>query len=368
VAWMLYGATGYTGKLIIEAAIARGHRPIIAGRNESKVRLLAAQYGVDYAAFPVEDALEHLLNHDVDLVLNAAGPFIHTSAPMIDACLRAGCDYLDITGEVAVFEHTFSQDTAARERGIALISGVGFDIVPSNCLATYVAGKLPNATSLEIVVYAISDDFTGSDDFGASAGTLKTMLEMLAEGGCVRRSGELLPLDFGAGERSARFLGETGAVNMRGIAIPWGDVITSYHSTHIPNITCYMVIPAPVIPVVRATGVMIQYLTKIAPLRNWLGKQFDAVVTGPSEQRRDTARAWVYAEVCDAAGNHAEAWLETCEAYRFTAESAVLSVERTRAGEVAGALSPAQAFGADFVLDIETSRRYDSLEEHQNHP
>src|ERR1041385_8703814 len=109
--WMIYGANGYTGELIAREAIRRGLRPIIAGRNRTKIADLGQQTGLETRVFDLGDApaaVESL--NSVTLVLHCAGPFSATSAPMIDACLKSRAHYLDITGEISVFEHAMSQD------------------------------------------------------------------------------------------------------------------------------------------------------------------------------------------------------------------------------------------------------------------
>ncbi len=355
MAWMLYGATGYTGKLLLEEAIQRGHRPLIAGRSEAKLKPLADAYHVEYVAFSLDEAADRLRGLGVDLVLNAAGPYLYTGAPMMDACLHAGAHYLDITGEFPVLEAAFARDSAARERDILLMSGVGFDVVPSDCLARYVAEKLPDAVTLEVVVDVLG---VGGLESGASAGTLKSMVEMAPQGGRVRRNGVLVPYDFGADARTFRFNDGRDALTM---AIPWGDIVTAYHSTGIPNITSYMTLPPLFIALAQRFGFLFILSGKNALVRSTMQKLIDRYVPGPSAERRRTARSRVYARATDAHDNHAEAWLETLEAYALTAKTGVLAVERVLDGNYRGAQSPAQAFGADFIMEIESTRRYDTL-------
>ena len=177
--WMVYGANGYTGQLIAEVAKERGEMPVLAGRSADKVRALAGKLGLPWRAFD----LERPDLRDVSLVLHCAGPFSATSRPMIDACLSARAHYLDITGEVEVFEAAFERDAEARGRGVVLLPGVGFDVVPSDCLAALLARELPSATRLELAFAPLGR---------ASPGTLKTSIEALPRGGLVRRGGKLV--------------------------------------------------------------------------------------------------------------------------------------------------------------------------------
>ena len=102
--WMLYGANGYTGRLIIEEALKRGHRPLLAGRSAGPIEALAEETGLDHVVVDLGDplALRESLS-DIHTVLHAAGPFSATSQPMEAAALETGTHYLDITGEIAVY-------------------------------------------------------------------------------------------------------------------------------------------------------------------------------------------------------------------------------------------------------------------------
>lgn len=350
--WLLYGAYGYTGRLLVEEAVTRGHQPVLAGRDAGKTAVLARQYNLDHVAFDLADSDKvRGVVADFDLVFHAAGPFIHTAEPMVQACLAGQAHYLDITGEIPVFEMTFSYDAHAREQGIALISGVGFDIVPTDCLASYVAARLPGATELEIAFWGMS---------GASAGTTKSMLEMmtkLPQGSMVRRDGRLVPIPLGEGGRQITFSnGKARDV----LPIPWGDLATAQHATGIPNVTAYMAIRLPrganwVTPTaVRAL--------QFSPVRRLAQKAVDWTVRGPSETVRQTARSYIWACARDAVGNQKEAWLETMEAYRLTAVAGIRAVEHTLAQSPTGALTPSLAFGADFVLELPDTQRLDALD------
>jgi short subunit dehydrogenase-like uncharacterized protein len=346
--WMLYGATGYTGVLLAEEAVRRGHRPLLAGRSADKLKPLAERLGLDYAAVSLDDAaaLAQAVER-VDLVFHSAGPFSRTASPMIHACLAAGTHYLDITGEIPVFEQTYSHDEAARSKGIALISGVGFDVIPTDCLAKYVADKLPDADTLEIAIHAITS---------TSAGTTKTQTEIVACGGLVRRNGVLVPYPLGVGAKQVRFShGEKVA-----LPAPLADLSTAYHATGIPNITTYIVLP-PVLTRFASLAPMIQSLFARTRLRQALWPLIERFVKGPDADFRRKGRCYIWARAANANGDEVQAWLETSEAYHFTAVAGVRCVERALDGKLSGALSPAQAFGADFVLEIEGTQRLDTL-------
>src|SRR5512139_2062415 len=131
--FLIYGSTGYTGNLIVQEAIRRGLKPILAARNLEKLGDQAAGLGLEWRAFPLSNtaALERAAA-DTGLVLLVAGPYVHTAAPVIAACLRTGAHYLDITGEQQVYEALRQHDAQAKAAGVMLGTGMGFDVVPSD--------------------------------------------------------------------------------------------------------------------------------------------------------------------------------------------------------------------------------------------
>ncbi|HUB06134.1 MAG TPA: saccharopine dehydrogenase NADP-binding domain-containing protein [Myxococcales bacterium] len=347
--WLLYGAYGYTGRLIAEHAVARGQRPVLAGRSADKLAALAGKLGLEHVAVSLDDpaALRRALE-GASAVLHAAGPFVHTSAPMRRACLDAGASYLDITGEIPVFEAAFAEDGEARSRGVALICGVGFDVVPTDCLAVHVARQLASPFGLELAI-----DAGGN----ASAGTMKSALGLLPKGGVVRRGGKLVPWRLGRGARDIRF---SHGVR-HAVPIPWGDLATAFRSTGCPDITTYMAVPPGQAKALAAFGSVLQLALGVPSLQraalSWAERRFP----GPDEQERREGHSRVWARTVDREGNEAQGWLELGDGYAFTAASAVRAVERTLEKKPVGALTPAQAFGADFVLEMDGVRRLDAL-------
>lgn len=336
IPWMIYGATGYTGRLLVEEAVAQGHRPIIAGRSGLKLKALAAQYGLAYVVFDLSNTVHvarHLRENAIGLVLHVAGPFIHTAEPMVQACLEVGAHYLDITGEISVYEMLFALDAQAKEAGIAILPGVGFDIVPSDCLAKYVSAQCPDATQLEVVISALN---ITDDEIGMTAGTLKSLIEMLPSGGKIRRGGVLMPIEMGRLSKRVQMPhGEFSAM-----AIPWGDVSTAYRTTGIPNITAYMVASQSQIRALKLLGYPLQWALKMDSLRGWVSQQIDRHVPGPSQHTRQTGRTYVYARADAPDGFFSEAWLECVEGYRFTAMAAILATSKVLDGAYQGGIDP----------------------------
>jgi short subunit dehydrogenase-like uncharacterized protein len=279
----------------------------------------------------------------VDAVLNAAGPFIVTAPPLVAACLAAGTHYLDIAGEIPVLQHLFARDQAARERNIALIGGVGFGVVASNSLVKYVADRLPGATTLELAVKA--------DNQQASQGATKSRLGVLASGGRVYRDGRLVPYRLGKGLKALRF--PDGTLDI--LPVPSGDLEAAYRATGIANITAF-------IPFRRSAALLlplIQFGLSIRPIRGRLEAALDRRGTRQPESQVGMQRtSYAWARATNQNGQQTEAWLELGEGYHFTAASSVQAVEYVLRDHQSGALTPAQAFGADFVLNIEGVRRW----------
>lgn len=267
---------------------------------------------------------------------------------MVRACLAARTNYVDIAGEIPVFSNTFSYDRAAIHRGVALISGVGFDVIPTDCMAEYVANQVPNAVELETAVTALGRD---------SAGTTKMLLEMLPHGGWRRRDGKLVPYRWGKGAKRIRFPHGEHTV----VPVPRGDLATAFQTTGIPNITAYFAFPKNAIRFMRWMAPLAQKASRVKLIRRALQKWVGKTVRGPDEEMRQTERSYVWARAVDEGGNAVQVWLDTPPASRFTAVAGVRSVERILDDRPQGALTPALAFGADFVLQIEGTRRFDAL-------
>jgi short subunit dehydrogenase-like uncharacterized protein len=346
---LIYGANGYTGELIAREAAARGQRPILAGRGADPVSSLARRLGLDARAFPLDDpaALDAGLR-DVAAVLHCAGPFSRTARPVADACLRNRVHYLDITGEIAVFERLAARDAEARAAGVMLLPGAGFDVVPTDCLAAHLKRRLPTATKLRLGFLAKG---------GFSRGTATTMAENLWRGGAVRRGGAIVPVPAGWRLRRIDFGDGRPRTAM---TIPWGDVSTAYYSTGIPDIEVYVAAPA----ATRFAAWLSRYLTwplASRPVQEYLKRRIRAGPPGPSDEERRRGRTLVWGEVTDALGRRAVSRLAGPEGYTLTALTALALVERVLAGEAPpGFQTPSRAYGADFILGIPGVTRSDA--------
>jgi saccharopine dehydrogenase (NAD+, L-lysine-forming) len=347
---LVYGAYGYTGRLISERAATRGLDLVLAGRSADAVARMGRRLEAEARVVGLDDAhgLAEALD-GVDCVVHCAGPFVHTARPMVDACLRTGTHYLDITGEIDVLEALAGRGDEARAAGVMVLPAVGFDVVPTDCLARHLAERLPSATSLEIA-------FTGTGR--ASRGTLKTTVEQMGRGGAVRRQGRVVQVPTGWTTRTVDFgAGGPGARTV--VSIPWGDVSTAYRSTGIPNVTVYTYLPPTARRLLRWSR-YIQPLLSWEPLKRLLKLWIDQQPPGPTKEERQNGSTHVWARVTDPDGGRAVARLTGPEAYAFTAQTAVAAAERVLDGKATpGYQTPASAFGADFVLEATPARRED---------
>ncbi len=339
--WLIYGATGYTGRLIAAEAVRRGQRPVLGGRNEAALAALAAEHGLTTAAFPLDDPGEvRRALAGLRLVLHCAGPFVRTSASMVSACLDLGIHYLDITGEIAVFERVLAMTERARAAGTVLLPGVGFDVVPTDCLAATLATALPEGTHLDLAF--------ATDRGGWSAGTVKTMIESLPALGAVRRDGRVVTVPAGYATLDVPFADRT----RRCVTIPWGDVATAYHTTGIPNIRTFAPLPARLVRLLKIIRPLLP-LAGLRPVKSALQRRVERRVSGPDERTRASARAHLWGRVTAANGAEGTARAETPEGYTLTALAAVECVQRVLDGRLeSGAWTPARAFGAGFLATL----------------
>jgi short subunit dehydrogenase-like uncharacterized protein len=338
--WLIYGANGYTGRLVAELAVQREHRPVLAGRDERALAELGARLGLEHTAFPLSDSagLRAGLT-GIDAVAHCAGPFSATSKAMVDVCLATGTHYLDSTGEIDVLEAVLARDGEARDAGVALLPGSGFDVIPTDCLAAMVVEQLPEASTLEIAFRAGG---------GLSPGTARTAVEGMGTGGRARVDGRIVSVPPGWRRRTADFA--SGPVTVT--SIPWGDVSTAFHSTGVPDIVTYTYLPG------AGSTSLLQRLTRplarIPAVRRALGAAASRRVTGPDEERRSRSTSQVFVEARSTSGRTVTGSMTTPNGYSLTADSVLRVVDRVLAGSVpAGAHTPSKAHGAAFVLDLD---------------
>jgi short subunit dehydrogenase-like uncharacterized protein len=344
---MIYGAYGYSGKMIAAATLKRGLNPILAGRDARRAAAVGEELGLPHCAFALDDpkATARAL-HGMKAVLHCAGPFSSTSKPMLDACIAQGVHYLDITGEFKVMEATAARDAELKRAGIMAMAGTGMDVVPSDCLAAHMKMRLPSATELRLFIRALERP---------SRGTASTFVEGFGLPNVVREGGKLMDKPAGADRVTVEF----GDKRVGMVGLPWGDIATAWRTTGIPDIAIYMSLP-PGAATMLGLGANLTGLCQSAPVQRFLKRAIHRLIDGPTERYMKSHRAEFMAEARDAKGKRCRTFLSTIEGYAFTAESASEIAKRVLAGTFeAGFQTPGLLFGADFVLDFPESQRVD---------
>ena len=343
--FLIYGANGYTGELIARESVKRGLKPILAGRSQNKVEPLAKELGLVCRTFSLEDkkSLEYTLK-EVDFVIHCAGPFSLTSKQMVEACLRLGKHYLDITGEIAVFEAMASRDKKAKEAGIMIMSGVGFDVVPTDCLAVHLKNRLPEAAELTLAFYGLGR---------ISHGTQTTMTMNIGMGGAIRKNGQIINVPAAYQTKEIDF----GEMKKIGVTIPWGDVSTAYYSTDIPNIKVFSVFHEKQIKLMKLSRYL-GWLLSLSPVQKILLNKIPE--GGPTQEEREKGKTLLWGKAIDAKGNSVESRLQGPEGYKFTVLTALEIAERILSDSFnTGFQTPAKCYGADLVLEIDGVKRQD---------
>ncbi len=335
---MIYGANGYSAGLIIEELIKLNIHPLLAGRNEEGIRTLAGRHALEYKVFDLSDesVIENSLE-GVHTLLNCAGPFKYTAKELMEACLKMKVNYLDITGEMPVMHMAFSLGRKAKERGIVLMPGVGFDIIPSDCLAKRLSEKMPDAVHLSLGFMNKRGKI--------SRGTLLTTLEFLGGTGKIRREGKVI--DSKIGEYKISF--KRDGFSFSGISIPWGDVYSSFHSTGIPDSEVYLSLPEWIIRLSPVLLLTLKFL-KFGGIKKIVSDYISKNVTGPNERERRSAETIIWGRVESRDGKIYEEAYKVMEGYDLTGLGAALSSQKILNNAILpGTYTPSMAFGSGFL-------------------
>jgi short subunit dehydrogenase-like uncharacterized protein len=337
---LIYGSTGFTGALIVKELLARGLRPILAGRGSARLQALAKLHRLPHRAAELSDAraLRDLLD-GVDAVLNAAGPFRKTAPPLLEACLDRGVHYLDVSGEFAVFEALARRGSAAERRGIMVLPGIGFDVVATDCAAALAAALVPGAKSLWLAL-------SGLD--AISRGSAATVFDQYGQLVMVRREGRLVKVPPGELIREVDF----GCGQQRVTAITWGDVSSAYYTTGIPDITVYYE-ATPMVELGLRLNRYGSWLFNTPGWKLWQNASVRLLPPGPTSAQRARGGAVVVAQASDGSGKSSCVRIRTPEVYSFTASTSAAVVDRVLAGEFSpGFQTPAGLYGPEYVLSL----------------
>lgn len=347
--FLLYGATGYTAGLVIKHAGKFGITPVLSGRNEQTIKALAIHHNLEYRTADLDNPLQlDAVLKEFTVVLHCAGPFSKTAQQMQLACLRTGVHYLDITGEIEVFEQGIALHQQAIKAKIMLMSGVGFDVVPTDCMALYLKNRLPDATHLQLAFTNING--------GISHGTAQTMVESLGKDGFIRENGKLKAVPIAHKTIDVPF---ENNYKTHCMAIPWGDISTAFYTTQIPNIETFTSMPKSGVIFARM-GNYLGWLLSSAWVQNFIRKRVSKSLVGPDENTQNNAQTRIWGKAINARGQSVEAKILGMEGYTLTALTALNITKKVLEGNLKiGYQTPALAYGQDLILEIEGIRRED---------
>lgn len=326
---LLYGANGYTGKLIAKTLLAKGLNPILAARS-NKVTAIGKELACETRIFTTQKASEFLV--DTAVLINIAGPFAKTQDDLIKACIQTKTHYLDIAGEVPEMERAYQYHEQAKFAGISIIAGAGFGVVPTDIAAKLAASQIQKPDSL-VIAYATEGR--------ASRGTLQTVLKDITKVGVKIVNGQQAL----AKPAFSDYTFTVGQQKFKAVYNPWrADLFTAGLSTGIPNIETYSVFPGFVVSMMKGKlgwlrKLMLNYVI------NWLPE-------GPAEKELKKGKTFIQTK---ASNNHESATvtIKGPEAYIFTAECVyVLTKKLLQRTEHQGFITPSM-FGQELIEAID---------------
>ena len=345
---VVYGAYGYTGRLITEVCKSKGLKILLSGRSAEHLKKLSDEFSFDFRAVSIEDSvgLRELVS-TAKAVIHCAGPFAHTAQQMATACLESSTHYLDITGEHEVFTYLHSLDDQARNAGVMLMPGVGFDVVPTDCLAAHLKNRLPGATHLQLAFAGIPT--------GVSRGTARTATQSFGKESLVRINGVLRSV----GKKPKTALINYGEKTLNSVCISWGDIVTAWYTTGIPNIEVYMAASSGLVNSIRL-ALRWGWFFQLGPVKRFILKKISQRPAGPSEEVLRTGKTLVFGKAWNG-DMSVESRLVTTNGYRLTADMAVIIAEKVVHGNFrTGFSTPAACYGSDLVLEASGINRYDA--------
>lgn len=339
--WMIYGAYGFTGSKLAKLAADSGMKPIIAGRDALKTKRLALSLGLEFEVFNLEDDshIESKLK-DIDLLYNLAGPYCKTAPTLVEACLRTKTHYMDLTGDIEIYDFLYSLDDVAKDNGVLIMPGVGFNIVATECVAAHTVKKLPECDSLDIVMATRAKP---------SKGTFKQMIALLPRGGFEIKDNTLEPSEIKKTDIEVKYPDK----KRTSFLIPIGELIACHKSMKIANIRTHYALSA---TWAAMADTMIDIITKFSSKsygKKVLSSFADSYAKGPSEESMLEDKSYVYARASTELGLYAETMIKTPEPYYFTVQIAIIAIQKVLDGDYAGALTPVEAFGSSFVFEVE---------------
>lgn len=343
---LLYGATGFTGKLTALELARRGRRFAVAGRDRAKLESLRSRIEPrpEAIAVAVDDA-EGLRRAcaRASVVLSCAGPFAVFGRPVQDAALAAGTHFIDVTGEQGYMLDTWRRNDEARAAGVVLLNAAGFDVVPTD-LCAWLACRGIDAPEQVDIAFAASGG-------RLSHGTMKSILGILEAGCLCYEDGRWVTEPLGHHARDVPFPLPLGP--RRVVSVPIGDAATAPRTTGARNVRVYVAAG-------RAIGRLLPLFGRAAPaiargpVRRLLETLVDSSPEGPSDSERAATKFTIWSEALSREGHRQFATISGRDPYGFTAvASAYLAGKMAEPGyNRSGSLTPAQSVDALQFVDF----------------
>lgn len=317
---MIYGAAGYTGRLVAEHAAALGLELVLAGRPGSRLAIeeMADELRAETRFFSLDDGTDpahHLAGTAV--LLNAAGPFADSAEPLMSAAIRAKVHYLDFSAELDTYREAMALDTPAQAAGVMLMPGSGGSVAMLGTLASLAVSRTPNPRRIAIALEVAGGMSRGSVASASRSIVAETL--RLADGHLVERSAvETRSFDFGEGPLSC-------------FPATLPDLLTIRHATGVSDIKTYVHISEGAFP----------------------SSDTETNTSGPTAAEREANRYHASVEVEADNGSIVRMALDTVNGYTFTAIAAAEAARRVLAGDVRpGYRAPVEVFGGEFALTI----------------
>jgi len=339
------GATGYTGRLIVEELRRLREPVVVAARNPDKLRHVAEATGFESLVADVADATSlDRLTGQCRVLINTAGPFIDYGEPVVRAAIANGCHYVDTTGEQPFMKAMLAHDALAQERGVAVVSALAFEIAVGDCAAAVAGAGFREISSVHL---------TYATRFHASQGTQRTIVRMLQTAGYAYERGAWVETPPASVVRTVDFPPPIGRVTA--MSFPSAEVITIPRHLPVREVRAFIAVPAPVAHTVQwMSGPLTAALR--GPLGRLATRAIGTDTGGPTESTRHADTFAILVEVRgirQGAASVERLLVKGRDPYGLTATIAAYGAQRmTDAGyDRRGVLAPAAAFDPRALLD-----------------
>jgi len=308
--WLLYGANGTTGRILLRLRADQGTSHdlpplIIAGRQEGPVSALARSYDLPYRVFDLKKLGEQDCS-GIKLVVNFAGPYEDTQEPWLEACETYGIAYMDISGEWRSIGKLYEQASRFEKAGIPVIVAAGFDTIAGEASLSAYLNRYPDEKHLRVGIYA---------EGGFSAGTARSAFRILPHGLWAYEEGHFVR----AGRPLKRRL--PGGPERIFWPATLAELKTFPAWQNIKRLETYVAVP----PRYGRWTPLLEKVTSVKPVARLLDRMLVSQRLRLAGEMDLGASSYLFVE--GATGSEERLWVETQQAYVFTAR-AVLEVVR----------------------------------------